>query len=159
MFANTGWIAPPRTSCDVTRNECNNFHILTIIQLRPHLYNMFGARAFNTYSYTKAETKYAPFCKFLKISKLFSSMDNVFHWNGTGICSHVLDYYGPALIQMMPSLMPRLIGPTWSPCGANRIQVAPMLGPWNLLSGLALKKKGKRPHLNHWWHIYSAWII
>ena len=24
-------------------------------------------------------------------------MDNVvFHWNGTDICSHVIDYYGPA---------------------------------------------------------------
>ena len=29
----------------------------------------------------------------------------------------------------------RFMGPTWSPSGANRTQVGPMLAPWTLLSG------------------------
>ena len=32
-------------------------------------------------------------------------------------------------------LIARFIGPTWSPSGADRTQVGPMLAPWTLLSG------------------------
>ena len=35
-----------------------------------------------------------------------------------------------------PSLVARLMGPTWGPYGADRTQVGPMLSPWTLLSGI-----------------------
>ena len=34
-----------------------------------------------------------------------------------------------------PTLTARFKGPTWSPSGADRTQVGPMLAPWTLLSG------------------------
>ena len=34
------------------------------------------------------------------------------------------------------SLIARSMGPTWSPSGADRTQVGPMLAPWTLLSGM-----------------------
>ena len=36
----------------------------------------------------------------------------------------------------MTSLIARFVGPTWSPSGADRTQVGPMLAPWTLLSGM-----------------------
>ena len=36
---------------------------------------------------------------------------------------------------VMTTLITRFIGPTWSPSGADRTQVGPMLAPWTLLSG------------------------
>ena len=35
----------------------------------------------------------------------------------------------------MATLIARFMGPTWSPSGAGRTQVGPMLAPWILLSG------------------------
>ena len=35
-------------------------------------------------------------------------------------------------------LIARFMGPTWSPSGADRTQVGPMLAPWTLLSGVQL---------------------
>ena len=35
------------------------------------------------------------------------------------------------------SLIAMFMGPTWCPSGADRSQVAPMLAPWTLLSGLS----------------------
>ena len=37
---------------------------------------------------------------------------------------------------MTYSLIARFMGPTWSPSGADRTQVGPILAPWTLLSGL-----------------------
>ena len=34
------------------------------------------------------------------------------------------------------SLIAMLMGPTWSPSGADRTQMGPMLAPWTLLSGM-----------------------
>ena len=38
-------------------------------------------------------------------------------------------------IQPIETLITRFMGPTWSPSGADRTQIGPMLAPWNLLSG------------------------
>ena len=35
----------------------------------------------------------------------------------------------------------RFMGPTWSPPGAKRTQVGPMLAPWTLLSGCRARKQ------------------
>ena len=34
----------------------------------------------------------------------------------------------------------RFMGPPWGPSGADRTQMGPMLEPWNVLSGIGLKK-------------------
>ena len=48
-------------------------------------------------------------------------------------------------------LIARLMGPTWSPSGADRTQVGPMLVPWTLLSG---------SHPNIWpWMLQPAHLL
>ena len=46
--------------------------------------------------------------------------------------------YPGLLLCLRPSLIARLMGPTWSPSGAYRTQMGTMLDPWTLLSGLSM---------------------
>ena len=47
------------------------------------------------------------------------------------------DGFWPASLQCLQrrTQIAKFMGPTWSPSGANRTQVGPMMAPWTLLSG------------------------
>ena len=45
-------------------------------------------------------------------------------------------YCSGSYIWALISLIARFLEPTWSPSGADRSQVGPMMAPWSLLSGL-----------------------
>ena len=54
-------------------------------------------------------------------------------------CSWLCEAAMSAHRHLMVSPIARFMGPTWSPSGADRTQVGPMLAPWTLLSGITMK--------------------
>ena len=63
-------------------------------------------------------------------------------------------------VHVCPDRIAKFMGPTWGPPGSCRPQMGPMLAPWNLLSGWALKDYSVYVP-SQWettlWHKTSSW--
>ena len=60
------------------------------------------------------------------------------------------EHLSPGKCSKFPTLIARLMWPTWGPPGADRTQVGPMLATWTLLSGQL-----QRNAASHWLDAYT----
>ena len=71
------------------------------------------------------------------------------------------------LIHIEPSLIAKIMGPTWGPPGADRTQVGSMLAPWTLLFGMFcsftylsdVRMEAEKQMMNRLFVFLLSWIL